>query len=429
MLTGLLGVSALGMDVSMMVAARQRAQSIADAAAMAAARALPSTSAATAAADSVIAANNATGAGFIRTGISFPTTVTLDDGTTQTVASGQAVIVSGYVNAPMTFSPVVGYQPTSVDGRANTLSVSASTTMAFAGISSLPPGSPLAPVAVVADDCSSSGSNGSCNGNEDDSCSEDANRGNSHNDCGQDNNGCDGQDAGNDEGCAPSSSSLSCMGKLLSSTSGSQTPRPNAYQPQSCQVTLKSGQWKSDSLDSSGNCGAVDTGIGNGANAYRDALAGVSTQRCSVGDTLTTKPGNMCGPTRQGVTNRLTGVNPAFTHNFSCYTDWFFGRSTYAVDTTMPCVADGANIYFYRKDPHRQELTDAHVMIVPLVDTPSKNGRSACKVLGFAAFFAEQTPSDGSNAAITGRFIGIVMKNAIGGGCPSGGAYTTRMVH
>jgi hypothetical protein len=135
LLTGLLGAAALAIDLSMMNAARQRAQVVADAAALAGAA---NPGAASVSANRVIAANNAVGTAFT--------------GASVTTASGGAVTVHGSVNAPLSFAPAVGYAPTGADGSANTLTVSASATATLLPVCMLPAGMPVAPFGLIGDD-------------------------------------------------------------------------------------------------------------------------------------------------------------------------------------------------------------------------------------------------------------------------------------
>ena len=135
LLTGLLAAAALAIDLSVMDAARQRAQAVADAAALAGAA---SPSGPSASAGAVIAANNAAGTAFT--------------GAAVTTSSSGAVTVRGSVNAPLSFAPAVGFAPTGADGSANTLTVSASATAAAASACTLPAGMPVAPFGVIGDD-------------------------------------------------------------------------------------------------------------------------------------------------------------------------------------------------------------------------------------------------------------------------------------
>ena len=45
----------------------------------------------------------------------------------------------------------------------------------------------------------------------------------------------------------------------------------------------------------------IDDGCGTGGNCYRSRIAGCSTTGLDLGDALTNEPGNMIGPTAQGV--------------------------------------------------------------------------------------------------------------------------------
>lgn len=134
LLTGLLGAASLAIDLRLMGLARQRAQAVADAAALAGAAGQN----APAAAGSVIAASNGSGAVFTSTAVSANA-----DGT---------VSVSGTVPAPLSFAPAVGFAPRGSSGAANTLSVSASATAGMLGACGLPPGMPVAPFGLIGDD-------------------------------------------------------------------------------------------------------------------------------------------------------------------------------------------------------------------------------------------------------------------------------------
>ena len=135
LLTGLLGAASLAIDLRLMGLARQRAQAVADAAALAGAATpgAPGTGA-----GSVIAANNGGGATFTSTAV--------------TVSSSGAVSVQGTVNAPLSFAPAAGFAPRGSDGSANTVTVSASATAAMLGACGLPPGMPVAPFGLIGDD-------------------------------------------------------------------------------------------------------------------------------------------------------------------------------------------------------------------------------------------------------------------------------------
>lgn len=137
-LAALLGVAALAIDIGMMEWARQRAQNVADAAALAGGQKMATVAGASDAATQVVGANNTGGGVFQGVGI--------------TVNPGNSVTVQGYVNAPLSFAPAVSYTPRSTDGIANTLSVPATATVTMQNVCNLPPGSAVAPFGLIGDD-------------------------------------------------------------------------------------------------------------------------------------------------------------------------------------------------------------------------------------------------------------------------------------
>ena len=381
----LMGMAAVAIDVSMMYSARRRAQSVADAAALAAGPLLPSLTAAQQQAQNVAAANSASGGAFTITGITFATaaspTITLDDGTTATVAPNCAATVTGYINAPIGFGALLGYKPTSKDGKANTRSVSASATVMIDNVCSVPSGTGVVPIGIVADNPTSS------------------------------------------------DPTVAYISQLLTTASNSQAPLPNTYQTSCRQVVLQTGQWSSGKLTGSangfvGNCGAIALG-GSGTSAYCNAISTKTTQTCHVGDVISTTSGNVCSQTEQGISDRLSGCNATFTHNCDDYDSWFFGSCGYPIDYSIPAVQEGCSTHYFHQDPHRQELTDAHVMIVPLISQPGKNGKSGACVLAFGAFWldVENCGYGNYNGAILGRFIGLTVPQSSGGGCVGAGSF------
>lgn len=255
MLTALLGVAALALDIGLMELARQRAQNVADAAALAGAR-NPGGEAAAAA--SVNAVNNANGTAF--------------QGGATTVNGDGSVTVRGYVNAPLSFAPAVGYAPTSTDGAANTLSVSATATAAMRNVCGLPPGMPVAPFGLIGDDPSNA------------------------------------------------DPAIAYVAALLS---GKKTLTPGAYQPASGQVVLSLNVW--DNTGKLAAPGSFDPLLTSGGNAtYFDTISRTSDQTFSAGQTLPTPPlgYDNVGFTRQYLAARMSGSNTAYSHKYATYDPW-----------------------------------------------------------------------------------------------------------
>ena len=208
-------------------------------------------------------------------------------------------------------------------------------------------------------------------------------------------------------------------------------PAPGTYSSYS--VTLKDGSngtgGGNSSITTPGNFGAVSLPGESGANDYRNDIASNSTSKVMVGDWIDTKPGNMVGPTQQGLQDRLSSGNTAKDHYAGSYNDWYFGRSTYPVDNSIPAeVVDGVSHPYYL-DPYRQDPNDAHIGVIPLITQPGKGGRAQVQVLGFAAFFIQDPNPSGSGSVVTGNFIGLTAPGQpTVSGSGGGGIWTTHIV-
>jgi len=134
---------------------------------------------------------------------------------------------------------------------------------------------------------------------------------------------------------------------------------------------------KTDHPNSPGNFYAVALG-GRGASDYRDNIAYGWEGTVSVGDILTTEPGNMVGPTQQGV-NALIAQDPNARMVRDSNGHWIVTSDRYAINESPRIVP----IAFF--DP-----TD-----------PPTHGRTTFRVASIGAFFIES--SDGRS--VWGRFI------------------------
>ena len=252
-----------------METARQRAQNVADAAALAGAQ-NPGVEGAAAA--SVAAANNANGSAF--------------QGAATVVNGDGSVTVRGYINAPLSFAPAVGYAPTSTDGAANTLSVSATATAAMQNVCGLPPGMPVAPFGLIGDDP------------------------------------------------ANTDPAIAFVAALLS---GKKTLTPGAYQPMSSQVVLSLNVW--DNTGKLASAGSFDPLlISGGGTTYFSSISQTSDQTISAGQTFPTPPlgYDNISYTRQYLAARMSGSNTAFSHAYSTYDTWFTPSSPLLPDGSHP---------------------------------------------------------------------------------------------
>ena len=343
-LTALLGVAALALDIGLMEMARQRAQNVADAAALAGSQA-PGAEAAAAA--SVSAANSANGSAF--------------QGVTTAVNGDGSVTVRGYVNAPLSFAPAVGYTPISTDGIASTLSVSATATAAMQNVCGLPPGMPVAPFGIIGDDPT----------NPD--------------------------------------PAIALVAALLS---GKKTLMPGAYQPASSQVTLYLNVW-SNSTGNLSATGNFDPLLISGAGAsYFNTIKQTSDQAITVGQTLPTAPPpfNDIDNTRQFLAARLAPSNLAFSHKYATYDPWFTAGSLMQPDTSPPTdqlPEDHVMILpvISQAIKNKQGTVTVIALALFFVDQPFIKGTSG-------------------NNIVRGRFIGLTIPGGAGGSCAGAGGKT-----
>lgn len=153
--------------------------------------------------------------------------------------------------------------------------------------------------------------------------------------------------------------------RLGSATTACSGIRPFAVEWGSFQygerVTLKEGAGDG----TTGNYGAVALGL-RGADSFKDNVKYGYDGEIRVGDLIDTEPGNMSGPTIDGV-NQILGSDNATFDDFS-------------------------------KDSDR-------LWIIPVVESFDALGRDQILVSGFAAFFVEDTELVDNAAVVIGRFL------------------------
>jgi Flp pilus assembly pilin Flp len=120
-----------------------------------------------------------------------------------------------------------------------------------------------------------------------------------------------------------------------------------------------------------GNFHALALG-GSGANNYRNNLKYGYAGNIEIGQMVTTEPGNMAGPTRDGIEYRLA-LDPHSTFDNIAY-------------------------------------DSPRLLLVPIVDTFEVHGRDDVQVVGLACFFLEDTHGNGE---IKGRFHHYVTEGEI----------------
>jgi len=138
-----------------------------------------------------------------------------------------------------------------------------------------------------------------------------------------------------------------------------------------------------------GNYGALALG-GNGANVYRGNIEDGYSGLLSIGDWVSTEPGNMSGPTGSGVDYRI-GLDPT---------------------ATFATVQKGS----------------PRILVVPIIESLDVNGRSQVKIVGFAAFFLEGVGGHGNKNYVTGKFMQMVIPGDSSTGGTGYGLYGAALI-
>lgn len=149
------------------------------------------------------------------------------------------------------------------------------------------------------------------------------------------------------------------------------------------QYILKRGAGQAGSYK--GNFGALALG-GKGAAVYRDNMMHGYPDVLELGAIVPTEPGNVSGPTSQGVAYRINQDPLATWEN-------------------------------YRLDSPR-------IIKVPVIKYLEQQGRTSAQVVGFAAFFLEGVGGSGHNNYVVGRFLKMMVSNDSGSIDESGSSGT-----
>jgi hypothetical protein len=142
-----------------------------------------------------------------------------------------------------------------------------------------------------------------------------------------------------------------------------------------------------------GNYGALALG-GTGASNYRTNLInGYDDSVLHVGDSIETEPGNMAGPTLDGITSILDSDSHTHTDDLS-----------------------------------QLEVGCPRVIIIPVVDSLDVEGRSTVQIVGFSSFFLDEVIREGGHTTVTGRFIETIGAGTIDETGTGYGFYGTKLI-
>jgi len=179
---------------------------------------------------------------------------------------------------------------------------------------------------------------------------------------------------GFDEGKAEASAAAMC-GPVIGVYEGI---RPFAIEKQplefGVQYVLKEGGGEG----SNGNYGALALS-GRGGSTYVNNIINGYNGHLRVGDYVETEPGNMSGPTMQGINTLISRCD----HIPECTYDNYISNCP-------------------------------RIITVIMVDSLDVNGRSNVRIAGFARFFLEGVEGQGNKSIVTGRFLKTVMSGELG---------------
>ncbi|HXG42461.1 MAG TPA: Tad domain-containing protein [Dehalococcoidia bacterium] len=148
-----------------------------------------------------------------------------------------------------------------------------------------------------------------------------------------------------------------------------------------------------------GNFGALAIpndrcGGSRGANVYRCNIQNGAT--VEVGRTYDTEPGNMRGPTQQGMQARLDATDPLCDSFNEVFEQTGTGQWRFRSERCNPWSPNGAG--------------SKRVVLIPVVSDADLRGRSQVTVLGFALAFLEDFQCrSGNDCDVNVRFVQAIM--------------------
>lgn len=143
---------------------------------------------------------------------------------------------------------------------------------------------------------------------------------------------------------------------------------------------------------STGNYGSV--GLGDtGASNYRNVLINGYSDRLSIGDEIETEPGNMSGPTLDGLKSIME-----------------------------------SDLNEHSEDLSKLEVNCPRLIKIPIVNSMDVDGRSTVTVVGFAAFFLDSIEEESGQTEITGRFVKTIDEGEIDQSAEDCGLFGVKLV-
>ena len=165
---------------------------------------------------------------------------------------------------------------------------------------------------------------------------------------------------------------------------GWQNGEPTFKQNMACTMKFGAGS------NSGGDFGALSLDS-SGGSTYRDNIGKGSSSAYRKGDKVPSETGNMNGPTKQGIDDRLALPRPS-----GCQTDVKTDVLEYSTN------ASGETVVSVREEC----MHHPKIILIPVVD--QINNPQLSTILGFAFMWLESTTNQGGQASIVGEFVRFV---------------------
>lgn len=165
---------------------------------------------------------------------------------------------------------------------------------------------------------------------------------------------------------------------------GWENGEPTFKQNMACTMKFGAGS------NSGGDFGALSLDS-SGGSTYRDNIGQGSTSAYKKGDKVPSETGNMNGPTKQGIDDRLALARPS-----GCQTDVKTEVLEYSTN------ASGETVVSVREECKGHP----RIILIPVVD--KINNPQLSTILGFAFMWMESTSNQGGQASVVGEFVQFV---------------------
>ncbi|MHC6528233.1 pilus assembly protein TadG-related protein [Vibrio sp. V39_P1S14PM300] len=162
-------------------------------------------------------------------------------------------------------------------------------------------------------------------------------------------------------------------------------------------------------------------GNGGGAALVRKAMSGEYNGCATIGDTVTTKPGNSIGPVAQGLNTRLNDFTGPIPNDGTVLPDLYVREPNTLAESDTPyagdlyysdylnelrnCEGNGAEASCVPNDYIESGQAGRRILRIPIVNCTDAGGKTDLDVLGFGCFFLLQKVENSGQSSVFGQFL------------------------